>query len=213
MDKNTAKMGALKVKRAAKALKDNNFEVIVVERRDEVIPALQKLIKPEDTVSVGGSMTLFETGVIDWLRTCGCTLYDRYAPGLTPEQIGEVFRKAFTCDVYLTSTNALTLDGELVNVDGNGNRVAAMIFGPKSVVVVAGANKIVPDLEAAMLRINECAAPANNIRLNTGNPCTVSGSCMDCASKGRICRYTTVIGPQNSSGRIKVILVEEELGY
>ena len=213
MDKNVHEMNKLKVKRAAEALADNNFEVITVEKAEYVIPTLTKLVKESDVVSVGGSMTLFETGVIDWLRQCGCEFQDRYAPGLTGEQITEVFRKAFSCDVYLTSTNAITMEGELVNVDGNGNRVAAMMFGPKSVVIIAGCNKIVPDLDAAMLRIQEIAAPANNIRLNTGNPCTAIGSCMDCKSAGRICRYTTVMSHLPANGRVKVILVEEELGY
>lgn len=213
MDKNTHEMNRLKVKRAAKALEENNFEVVVVEKAEYVIPALTKLVKEGDTVNVGGSMTLFETGVVDWLRGNGCEFQDRYAPGLTGEQISEVFRKAFSCDVYITSTNAITLDGELVNVDGNGNRVAAMIFGPKSVVVIAGCNKIVPDLDAAMLRIQEVAAPANNIRLDTGNACTKTGSCMDCNAAGRICRYTTVMSHLPKNGRVKVILVEEEVGY
>ena len=124
-----------------------------------------------------------------------------------------IFRQAFTCDTYLMSANAITENGELYNVDGNGNRVAALMFGPKSVIVIAGWNKIVPDLEAARQRVRQIAAPANTTRLNTQTPCKVLGSCQDCHSDSRICCDYTVLGQQRIKGRVKVILVGEELGY
>lgn len=122
-------------------------------------------------------------------------------------------REAFFADTYLTSTNALTEEGELYNVDGNGNRVAAMLFGPKQVIVVAGYNKIVADMEAACRRIEKIAAPANVVRLGLSAPCAQTGECMHCHSEGRICCDYVRMGMQRTPGRIKVIIVGEPLGY
>ena len=115
--------------------------------------------------------------------------------------------------MYITSTNAVTENGELYNVDGRANRVAAMLYGPLSVVVIAGYNKIVRDLEEAEMRVKETAAPMNCVRLKRGTPCTVTGKCMDCNSEGRICADKVVMTRQMAKGRVKVILVAEELGY
>ena len=125
----------------------------------------------------------------------------------------EIFRKSFFSDTYLTSTNAITENGELYNVDGYGNRVAAMIYGPKSVIVVAGINKIVKDLDQAVERVKRIAAPANSIRLDKNTPCTKTGYCVDCKKDDRICCSYTVLGHQKQKNRIKVILVGESLGY
>lgn len=213
MDKNTTAAGALRMQRLAKALEGNNFNVVCLDSKEQVIPALEKLIRKGETVSVGGSMTLFECGVIDWLRGCGCQFHDRYAPGLTPEQTADIFRGAFADDVYLTSTNAVTEAGELVNMDGNGNRVAAMLFGPKRVIVIAGMNKLVADVPAAFARIREVAAPANALRLGLSTPCAATGRCMNCDSPGKICRKATIMGSQGDKQRVTVILVNEALGY
>ncbi|MBQ3077718.1 MAG: lactate utilization protein [Clostridia bacterium] len=213
MDKNTKAATKLRMERLAKTLEANNIEAICLERGDQVIDALKPYIKEGDTVSVGGSMTLFETGVIDWLKTNGCTFHNRYAEGLTGPEIQEIFRGGFTDDVYLTSTNAITEEGELVNIDGNGNRVAAMLFGPKKVIVVTGMNKLVADLPAAFARIREVAAPANALRLGLDTPCAKTGRCMNCKSAGKICRKATIINSQPAPGRMTVILVEESLGY
>ena len=124
-----------------------------------------------------------------------------------------MFREAFFCDTYLTGTNAVTEEGELYNVDGNGNRVSAMIFGPKSVIVVAGYNKIVPNLEAARKRVREVSAPANAVRLDTKTPCKIIGTCRDCHSDERMCCSYVTLGQQRIKGRIKVIIVGESLGF
>ena len=124
-----------------------------------------------------------------------------------------MYKKAFDADVYLTSTNAITMDGELYNVDGNGNRVAAMIYGPKKVIVVAGKNKIVENVEEAVKRNEEICAVKNSIRLNKGNPCEKVGHCVHCKSPSRICRAYTVIGFNRTFERIHIILVNEDLGY
>ena len=213
MDQNTAAATALRMQRLAKTLEGNNFDVVCLETKEQVIPTLETMIEKTETVSVGGSMTLFETGVIDWLRTWGCTFHDRYAPGLTGEQMSDIFRGAFTDDVYLTSTNAVTEAGEILNVDGNANRVAAITFGPASVILVVGCNKIVKDLAAADARVKAVAAPANAKRLSCKTPCAVTGQCENCQSPGRICCTYVLHRYQRVPGRIKVILVGQELGY
>ena len=158
-------------------------------------------------------MTLFETGIIDLLRSGSYKFLDRYQQGLSPDDIMNIYRQSFCADAYLVSSNAITENGELYNVDGNSNRVAAMLYGPKSVIVVAGYNKIVKDIEAAKARLEEVAAPANCVRLNMGTPCTTAGKCCHCNSEGKICCDTVIMGRQRTKDRIKVILVGEELGY
>ena len=158
-------------------------------------------------------LTLEECGIMNLLRSGLYDFLDRSAPGTTPDKVEEIYRMAFCADAYLTSSNAITEQGELFNVDGNCNRVAAMLFGPKSVIVVAGYNKIVADLEEAVLRLKKTAAPANAIRLHCATPCAKVGECMDCHSDGRICCNYLVSAQQRHQDRIKVILVGEELGY
>ena len=179
-----------------------------------------ELVSTGDSVSFGGSMTLSESGIMDALNAReDITLYDR-SKASTPEEIGTIYRKAFSCDTYFMSTNAITLDGELVNTDGNGNRVAAMLFGPKKVLVFAGCNKIVRDIDDAAKRVKSCATPANAMRLNLDTPCTHGACpgtdgelCAGCRSENRICAMYTVLARQRVKGRIHVILIGEEVGY
>lgn len=213
MDRNKYEIIRLCMERTAEALRRNNYYAVCAENCDEALEIVENLMDENATVAVGGSMTLFETGVIDFLHSGRYVFYDRYEEGLTKEQINDVHKKAFLCDYYLTSTNALTENGELVNIDARGNRVAAMIYGPESVIVVVGYNKIVKDIDAAYRRIKEITAPANAIRLNCKTPCTVSGKCSDCKSDTRICSDIVIMGRQFEKDRVKVILVGEELGY
>ncbi len=215
MDKNKYDVIRLKMERTAEALRHNNIYCECVENCEEAIDVITSLINEGDTVAVGGSMTLFEAGVINLLRNGCYNFLDRYVDGLTRKEIEEIYEKAFSADVYFSSSNAITEKGELYNVDGNGNRVAAMIYGPKSVIIVAGYNKIVRDIEEAERRVKEIAAPANAVRLNTGTPCTQTGRCINCKNAGRICATSVTIGMQRPlyKDRIKVILVGEELGY
>lgn len=213
MDKNKYEVIRLRMERTAEALRKNNFYALCAENVEEAIEIIENLLDDDSTVAVGGSMTLFEAGVLELLRSGRYEFFDRYAPGLSREQIGEIHRKAFSCDNYICSTNAVTENGELYNIDGSGNRVAAMIYGPKSVIVVAGYNKIVRDLEQARQRVKDIAAPANAVRLECKTPCAVTGKCADCKSDGRICADTVIMGRQIVKERIKVILVGEELGY
>ncbi len=213
MDKNKFEIIRLCMERTAEALRKNNMFCECADSKEEALEIISELIDEDSTVAVGGSMTLFETGVIDMLRDGSYNFLDRYENGLTSEDIRDIYIKSFSADVYLTSTNAVTEKGELYNVDGTGNRVAAMVYGPKSVIVVAGYNKIVKDIEAAKLRVEEIAAPANCVRLGMNTPCTVAGKCCHCSSENKICVDTVIMGRQRIKDRIKVILVGEELGY
>lgn len=213
MDKNTAFVLEQRVRRTIENLEKNNIKGYFVQDENELIKKISEIVPEGSTVSVGGSMTLFETGVIDFLRSGRYNFLDRYEEGLNAEEIKEIFRKSFSADAYFTSSNAVTEDGEIYNVDGNGNRVAAMIYGPDKVIIVAGINKIVKDLDEAILRNREIAAPANAKRLNKNTPCTKVGYCMDCTSPDRICRNYVLIKNQVIKDRMHVIFVNKELGY
>jgi|GEM_PF-15681 len=213
MDKNTESVKNKMLERTAKALRYNHFEVYTVEKAADVAAKVAELMPEGSSAAVGGSMTLFETGVIDLLRNGKYRFLDRYKEDLTREEVAAVQREAFTADYFLCSSNAITEEGELYNVDGMGSRVAPMIFGPKNVIVVAGFNKIVPDLDSADERVRHTAAPANTARLGCKTPCAETGVCMDCHSPARICCDYVCMGFQREEGRVKVILVGEELGY
>ncbi len=213
MDKNVKFVLDKKIERTIKNFKKNNMNAYFVSNNEEVLNKIGELINEGDTVSVGGSMTLFETGVIDFLRDGKFEFLDRYEEGLTKEQIEKLYRESFSADAYFTSSNAITEEGELYNVDGRGNRVAAMIYGPNRVIVVVGINKIVRNLDEAIMRNREIAAPANALRLNKNTPCAKVGYCMDCDSPDRICSDYVVIRKQLDPNRIHVIIVNKELGY
>jgi L-lactate utilization protein LutB len=199
--------------KAAEALAKNNFKASYVKTRKEAIDKALELIPADASVGIAGSVTSVELGLPALLEGRGNTLYNHGKPGLSPEESLAIRRKQLTSDVFLTSTNAITLDGKLVNVDGSGNRVAAMIFGPKKVVVIAGVNKIVRDVAEAERRIELYAAPMNNKRLNKPHPCTTTGVCMDCQSPGRICNVTTILRKAMPATEQHVIIVGEELGF
>ncbi len=201
------------VNQILKSLQVNNMEAYFVNNKEELINKLENLLTGVSTISVGGSMTLFEAGVIDYIRNENFQFLDRYQEGLSPDQIQDIYRNSFLVDAYITSTNALTEKGELYNIDGNGNRVAAMIYGPKNVIVIAGKNKIVKNLEEAKERLRTIAAPKNAVRLNRNTPCAKLGYCTDCKSPDSICSSYVVLARQSKKNRIKVIIVNENLGY
>lgn len=213
MDKGLEFVVMQRLERTAKALRENRMEAYIAANRDEAREKLLSLLPPVCTVTHGGSVTLAECGVPEALRAGGYTYLDRGAPGLRPDEVQKLYRDAFSADCYLGSANAVTEKGEIFNVDGNGNRVAAYIFGPKSVILIVGMNKIVPDVDAALERLRSTAAPANVARLNGSAPCSKTGHCMNCRSESRICCDYVVQGYQRIPGRIKVILVAETLGY
>lgn len=213
MDKNLLGILEKQAARTIENLAKNNMLGFYVQDREQAVAKVAELIKEGELVAVGSSMTLFETGIIDHLRSGRYSFLDRYMEGLSRTQLEEILRKSFFADTYLTSTNAITEAGELYNVDGTGNRVAAMIYGPKSVIVVAGVNKIVKDVAEAVERVRRIAAPANCVRVDAKTPCIRTGSCVDCKTENRICCSYTVLGHQRQKDRIKVILVGEYLGY
>jgi len=170
------------------------------------------LVPAEATASFGGSVTLDETGVLAALRNReDITLYDR-ATATTPEENKKIMHDALLCDYYFMSSNAITADGELVNIDGTGNRVAALIYGPENVIIIAGMNKIVKDVEEGISRVRNVASPQNCIRLSKDTPCAANGVCGNCL-KDTICDQIVVTRASRIPNRIKVILVGEELGF
>ena len=199
--------------KAVEALEKNNFSSSYAQTKQAAVDKILSLIPSGATVGIGGSYTIIETGIEEELIKRGHKIFNHNRPGLPPEEVLALRRAQQSCDVFLCSTNAVTLDGKLVNVDGVGNRVASMIFGPKQVIVVAGTNKIVRNVEEAEKRIEMLAGPINNKRLNRPNPCTVSGMCMDCQGPTRICNITTIIRKRPPLTPMQVIIVGEELGF
>lgn len=214
----------MELERVAENLRKNQMEAYVVPDKAAAYAKVKELLKPGDTVSVGGSKTLDQCDILSLLRSGEYNFLDRYEPGLSREQITEIYRKSFFADAYLCSSNAVTEDGVLYNVDGNSNRVTAIGYGPASVILVVGKNKIVRDLDEAVYRVKTIAAPLNAMRLNCKTPCAKLGHCISldtkehpemadgCQTSGRICCNYLVSGQQRHPGRIKVILVDEELG-
>ncbi len=206
-------------------LKKNNMDAMFVETKADALSALESLLPAGCTVGIGGSVTLEEIGALDLLRSGKYHFLDRYEPALTQEQIKDIYRRSLCSDVYVMSTNAITESGELYNVDGRSNRVAALLYGPDSVIIVAGINKIVPSIEEAIRRHKRIAAPANAARLSCSTPCVQTGECISvhgtasgslcagCAADSRICANYVVSAKQRERGRIKIILVGEPLGF
>ena len=209
------------VQTAMAALERNNMAAYYVEKASDVPAMVASLLQKGDTVAVGGSVTLDETGVMSLLRSGDYRFLDRYAEGLTRDEITKVFQDSFFADAYVCSSNAVTMNGELYNVDGNSNRIAAIAFGPKSVILVVGVQKLVPDLDAAKMRLKEIAAPKNAKRLSCETYCAKTGVCMGidgdmtsgCATDARICCNYLVSAKQRHKNRIKVVFVGEPVGY
>ncbi len=199
-----------------KTLEENHFEAFVAADAKEAGKIVLEEILPKlapKSVAWGGSATFTATGLYEVLKNRkDLTVVDQYQKNLTPEQSTEIRRQELLVDLFFTGANAVTEDGQLVNLDGTGNRVAALTFGPKNVIVLAGRNKVMPDLESAMVRVKNFAAPANAIRLKKQTPCAKTAYCEDCSGPGRICNTWTITEKSNPKGRIKVILINEDLG-
>ena len=195
-----------------KAFEKRFMEGHYCETIEEAKELALSFVSEGSKVSFGGSVTLEETGVLAELRAReDITLYDR-ATATTPEENKQIMHDALSCDYYFMSSNAITVDGELVNIDGNGNRVAALIYGPDNVVILAGMNKIVKSVEEGISRTRNVASPQNCIRLNKDTPCKVNGVCGNCL-KDTICDQIVITRASRVPNRIKVILVGEELGF
>lgn len=202
-----------RAKKAVEKLQAHDFKAIYVRTKEEAVGEIKKHLVPKQSVGAGGSLTIRELGILDQLEAQSYTLYDHWKPGLSKEKVLEIRKLQMTSDLFLCSVNAVTLNGELVNIDGAGNRVNSTIFGPGKVILVAGYNKIVEDVQEAIKRIKNVAAPLNARRLNIDVPCAKLGQCVDCNSPNRICRVVVIHERKPSLTDILIILVGEELGF
>jgi len=194
------------------ALKKNQMEAFYAPNREEAVKMVMDRIPPGSKVGYGGSLTLEELGIKGILKQGNYRFVDRERPGVSAEETFELRRQCLLSDVFLSSSNAITRDGKLVNIDAFGNRVAALAFGPSKVIVVAGINKVVEDLDQAFNRIKNYVTPLHTRRRGWKVPCAQTGSCADCRSPERICGFVSIVEFQRDKGRITVILVGEPLG-
>lgn len=212
----------MRLEKTAENLRKNKMEAYIAKDSNEAVKIVESLLKEGETISCGGSVSLKESGVMELMQSGKYNFLDR-SQAKTREETEEIYRQAYFCDTYLCSSNAVTENGELYNVDGNSNRVSAICYGPKSVVMVCGYNKLVKNIDEAIVRVKTISAPANCIRLNCETYCGAKGECKSlafggdmpsgCNSDGRVCCNYVVSAQQRVKGRIKVVLVEEELGY
>lgn len=194
-------------------LKKHGFDAHLATSVEQAKTLILDMISNHENFGFGGSDTTRAMGLITALKSMGKTILDHNDPELTPEKSLEFRRQQSLVDCFLCSANAISMTGEIVNVDGCGNRTNAMSFGPKKVVIVAGANKITPDIESALKRVREVAAPMRAKSLNMQTPCAETGICNDCNSPMRLCRITTILHRQPMLTDISVVIITEELGY
>ncbi len=196
-----------------KNLRSRHFDAYYCADEKEALEKALELIPEGASVGWGGTVSAQKIGLLDAVRKGNYTVFDRDAAANLEER-DEIFKKSMFADVYITGANALSLDGQMVNVDGTGNRVAAIVYGPKSVIVVAGMNKVADTLEAAMVRARTVAAPINKRRYpQPETPCILTGACGNCKSEGCICNQILITRNTRIPGRIKFILVGKELGF
>jgi hypothetical protein len=198
-----------------KNLKKRNMDGIFYEKTEQAVASILSKIPDGVLVGLGGSESIIESGLVDGLRKKNIRLLDRYKEGVTTEEVWEMRRKGLSADIFISSSNAVTMDGKIVNMDGIGNRVAAMVFGPARVFLLVGMNKVVNIVEDAVSRIKNYVAPRNAIRVNIDTPCSKKGFCQEphCQPPHRICSQLVILESSMFPGRIKVFLVGEELGY
>lgn len=222
MDENVKAVIAKRIMKTGENLRKNNIDFYYAETKGEVPGIVESLIKEGDVITNGGTATMAECGLSELLSSDKYKYLDRSK--MTPEEAAKLYIDAFSADVYISSSNAITEDGVLYNVDGNSNRIAAIAFGPKSVIIIAGYNKIVRNLEEAERRVKSIAAPANCQRLSCETYCRETGECISlskadrqisdgCSSDRRVCCNYLISAHQRHKGRIKVIIVGDELGY
>ncbi len=198
-----------------KNLKKRNIDGTYFEKTEQAVASILKMIPDGSVVGLGGSESIIESGLVDALRKKDIRLLDRYKEGVGKEEVWEMRKQGMLADIYVASSNAVTLDGKLVNMDGVGNRVAAMIFGPDKVILLVGMNKVVKNVEEAVARIKNYVAPRNAIRVNINTPCSKKGFCQEphCMPPHRICSQFVILESSMFPDRIKLFLVGEELGY
>ncbi|WP_298847002.1 lactate utilization protein [Clostridium sp.] len=199
--------------KVVESLKKNDFSAMYFETGEEASKFIMNNIHKGDKVGFGGSMTVVELGIQEKVASIGGFVLDHGNPTLSPDDKMQTMRGELLSDVFVCSSNAVTMDGELVNIDGVGNRIAAMTFGPKKVIIVVGVNKICKNEASAFERLKQVASPMNNMRLKTPNPCTKTGVCMDCKATSRICRVYSVIKRRPARTDMTVVVVGKTFGY
>lgn len=196
-----------------KNLNRRNMEAFYCPTGKDAVKKVSKLIEDGNSVTWGGSMTIRDLGIPDALRSRGTLeIFDRDTVE-SPEAVKEIYLRAFTADVYLTSANAISEDGVIVNIDGNGNRVAAITWGPKKVIFIIGMNKVAQTVEDALARARSVASPINAQRFDIKTPCKIDGACHNCNAPESICSYVHFLRNSRNKGRHVVVLVGEDLGY
>jgi L-lactate utilization protein LutB len=200
-------------KRTVEALEKHGFTAKYLPDGESAAAYILERISKAASVGIGGSKTEKTLGLSEMLSEKGCIVHDHNIPGLSVEDRNAIRYPQLTADFFICGANAITLSGELMNRDAFGNRVAAMMFGPKTVFVIAGVNKIVRNLDEAEKRIRMYAAPMNNKRYETPNPCVQTGECVDCNSKARICNITAILNRRPPLTDIHVLIVGESLGF
>lgn len=193
-------------------LKKRNIEGFYYKDAASAVEDIINLMEKGAKVAAGGSETVKDIGLMAKLQSGDYDFIDRFA-ATSPEESREIFARTMLSDYYFMSTNAITLDGELVNIDGNGNRLSALIHGPKHVIIIAGMNKVTADVESAYKRVKTNACPPNAVRLNRNTPCGKTGKCGECLSPDCFCNQIVITRRSGHEGRIKVFLIGEELGY
>ncbi|UCD06677.1 MAG: lactate utilization protein [candidate division WOR-3 bacterium] len=201
------------LRRIIQALRKRDFEAEYFADAISANDTLLKMIPDNSRVGIGGSVTIRELRVIEQLEKRGNEVTHHWKPEITKETNRAIRQKEGTADFYLTSANAITEQGDIINIDGIGNRVAHMIYGPDNVIIIAGSNKIVPDIEAGIRRSREIAGVINAKRVGVKTPCAETGKCVDCKAPARICRVTTIMQYRPWQTNIKVMLINEILGF
>ncbi len=204
-----------RTRRTVDALKNNGFEALYAPSKEEALEKILQLIPQGSKVSIGGSVTIRELGVIEALNKRGDQVADQWGRKYSPEEDLAIRKQQLVSDVFLSSSNAITQDGKLINIDGAGNRVAAMIFGPKKVIVVAGINKIVKDVQEGIERVRNVATPMNVKRVGGRTPCLLTGECdlEECRPPNRHCHVITIIEKRPMKTETVVVIVGEDLGF
>ncbi|MBR6341735.1 MAG: lactate utilization protein [Treponema sp.] len=205
------KLFDIKGPKVADALNKRHFEAYYLSDKEDAVRKILELIPKNHSIAWGGTMTMDQLGLKDKLINAGYSLIDRDA-AKSPEEREELMHKALCCGSFIMSSNAITEDGQLFNIDGKGNRLAALLYGPENVIIIAGMNKVVQDMDAAYKRVRGYAAPANAQRFDIDTPCKKIGECADCLSGSTICAQFVQTRICKPAGRIKVVLIGEELG-
>jgi len=217
MDKPIENYWKIRLANLKEALESNNFEVFVADGIKEAKDIVLEEIIPKteaESVSWGGSVTFIATGLYQALKeSSDMKVLDTYDKNLSPDETLERRRQSLLVDLYLTGTNAVTESGQLVNLDATGNRIGGITFGPKHVIILVGRNKITADLDEALFRVKNYAAPVNTMRLEKKTPCAKTSYCEECKSPDRICNTWTITEKSFPKGRVKVVLIDEDLGF